>query len=251
MAEEEYQEITLADLVDTLVKRKVIVIVTLLLAVGIGAVLSSTEPVTHVAEASFVPLGSTTIITSYLDSHQAAKDILAAEGDTIRPLLDPDGEMTDAQMVEEIREMTRIKWSDPVVQDPEGGDRVLITARVEADDEQVAVAIAEAYLTVLPTIRPFLQEEYEDTRFNFYFARTEHLALNVTEARELARGDAERKEFWFIFDEQADVKETGGDSNLKLNLALGVVLGLMLGVFAAFTAEWWSNYRAERRARAD
>lgn len=249
MADDDYEEITLADLVDTLLKRKAVVIVTLLLAVGAGAALADREPVTYAAETRLVPLASTTIITSYLSSHQAAKDIVVDEGDVLRQTLAlPDA--SDAELATKVDGFSRVVWSTPVEEDEEEtGEtrRVLVTIEVTADTPETAAAIAEAYLRSLENIRPILQELHEDGRFNFYFARTENLALNVTEARELAREDAQRKAFWLVFDDEADVEKQGGGSNLKLNLALGVVLGLMLGVFAAFSVEWWSNYRAERK----
>ncbi len=249
--EEEYQEITLADIVRTLYRRKVILIsVFLLCLIGGIAVTVFTTP-QYESTASLVPLEHPDIIKNWLDSRKAAGLVIDGMGTPLLREMFP-GMWNDAAFnwtngppdPETAATALAARTTVSFTQDLrfETGDR-FITVTVQLTDPLLARDAADAYLLSLEQLRPELERATENRWFAQFYAETG----NEQEARREAERIAQNTDYWLILD-NANTPKGPSSPNTMLNVALSIVLGLMLGVFSVFAWEWFRNFRTEAKA---
>ncbi len=244
-----YSEITLADIVNTLQRRKFVLVAVFLvvLLAGVGVTAATTPE--YESSASVIPLEHTDIIRNWLDSRQAAREVITITGDPLLAVLFPDrfDEATgtwDGPEPSMQQAARRLQESTSLSRGTDGGDRYLeLTVRLTS--ASVARDAAQGYVESLDVLRPHLENITRQEVFPDYYDGT-----NEQEARRLAEVEARQKEYWIPLDE-ASMPASAVVPNTTLNLALATVLGLMLGVFAVFFVEWVSSYRAQTQRRVD
>lgn len=247
MADEEYQEITLADLVGTIYRRKVVLVSVFLVAVLIGVAITAFATPSYQASATVIPLEHPDIIKNYLESRQAGEDVARDEGNNLLSRLFASrwddnagawlGERpSTAEAGGALAGMISVSGSI----DKESGRFLTITA--SSDDPALARDVANAFLASLGHLRPTFENITIEQKFEAYYD-----GQNEQAARARAEQVAKEKAYWLELD-TATTPGAPSSPNVTLNIALSVVLGLMLGVFAVFIVEWASNYRAQRRA---
>lgn len=249
MPEPEYQEVTLADLVRTLFRRKLVLASVFLLVLLGGVAYAVFQEPTYESRASIVTLEHGDIIKNWLESRQAGEDVAEAVGDPVVGLLfasrwDPSAEAWDGEPPsrqeagEALRDLTTIEYTG--VRPGLPVDR-LLKVTVRHNDPIVTREVADAYVESLQELRPLLINITRDERFERFYQQSG----NEQAARAEAEKIAQNREYWRPLDDAATGEQVG--PNTTLHIALSVVLALMLSVFAVFFVEWASQYRAERR----
>lgn len=249
--EDEYQEITLADIVRTIYRRKFLLGGILFLAILGGVAVTVFADTHYEASATLVPLEHEDIIQNWLASRNASALAAEAVGDPLLQELFPDRWDDETQQWRDGQRPTsqqagaalkgRSSVSSSATDRGTDGDATrLIRVKVSLDDPILARDAANALVDTLEDLRPTLESITRQEAFDRYYTGT-----NEQEAQERASVTARQKDYWLRLDDAAGAGAVG--PNATLNLALSVVLGLMLGVFAVFFAEWVSNFRAEAR----
>lgn len=244
-----YSEITLADIVNTLQRRKVVLIAVFLvvLLTGVGVTAATTPE--YESSASVIPVEHSDIIYNWLGSRNAAQIVVSAVGDPLKSELFP-GRFDEATGTWVEREPTLeqagrlLQERTSVNLDRNAGGR-FIELTVRLTSAGMARDAAQGYVDSLQVLRPHLENLTRQEVFPDYYDGT-----NEQEARRLAEVEARQKEYWIPLD-AASMPGSAVVPNTTLNLALAVVLGLMLGVFAVFFVEWVSSYRAQTQNRVD
>lgn len=247
-APEEYSEISLADIVRVLHRRKVVLAITIVLAlVGGGALTVLTTP-TYEAEVGVIPLEHAEIIRGWLESRQAAEVAATSVG---APLY--------AVLFESRWDSASGTWAGPEPSRAEIGQALLphvkvsgggagataasrnapISVTVTLTSAAMAAEVAQAYMSSLDQLRPQLEEITRSNLFDRYYDGT-----NAQEAQARAETAAREKNYWIVFDSPT-VPDSPASPRPMLNMALAGVLGVMMGVFVVFFLEWLDRYRAE------
>jgi len=245
------QEVTLADLVRTLWRRKWVLLATFAVVVAGGAAYTFLKTPQYTSTATLVGLEQQDVIQRWLESRQAAEWVSERLGDPLLSNLFPGqwsqssgswtGEPPSIEAAgRKVAERVDVTVTPPV---PGRTDR---TMRIVSgfSDPGLAADVANAYLDSLEVIRPVLQNVTESALFQEFYD-----GQNAQDARRQAHEVALEREYWIVLD-PAYAPVSPSSPNVPLNLALGAVLGLLLGVFAAFTAQWVSNYRVSSRPPA-
>ena len=244
------QEVTLADLVRTLWKRKWVLLTVFVVVMAGGAAYTFLKTPEYTSRSTIVALEQQDIIQRWLESRQAAEWVADRLGDPLLSKLFPDDWSADGNWKgeppsDEAAGRALSNWVTVVTTPPVSG-RTDRTMRVQAvlSDPLLARDVANAYLDSLEVIRPTLQNVTESALFQQFYD-----GQNAQDARRQAHEVALEREYWIVLD-PAYAAQAPSSPNVPLNLALSAVLGLLLGVFAAFTAQWIANYRVSSRPPA-
>lgn len=244
-SEDDFEEISLADIVRVLHRRKVALAVVVVLAlVGGGALTVMTTPQFE-AEAIIIPLEHQPIIRNWLESRQAAETAVASIGAPLYAVLYPQswdatsesfpaGEPSRTEMGRKL--MGHVKLSGA-----SGNQQATAPMKVTVTlpDAALASQVATAYIASLDLLRPQLEEITRSNLFDRYYDGT-----NAQEAQARAERAAAEKNYWIVFDSPA-VPDSPASPKPALNMALALVLGVMGGVFVVFFLEWLAKYRSE------
>lgn len=249
MPEDEYQEITLADIVKTLGRRKLVLGAVFLLVVLAGvAITVFTEP-EYESSASLIPLEHPDIQKNWLESRHAAQVAAYSIGDPLLREMFPgrwdaaaqnwtNGPPREEEVGRELGKRTDIRLQGDLRF--ERTDRFL-TVTVTLGDPLLARDAANAVVASLDELRPDLEAITRQQLFDQYYDGS-----NQQEAQSRAEVTAKQLDYWIVLD-SANTPTSPSSPNVTLNIALSVVLGLMLAVFAVFAVEWASNYRTEAK----
>ncbi|HUR60844.1 MAG TPA: Wzz/FepE/Etk N-terminal domain-containing protein [Candidatus Thermoplasmatota archaeon] len=246
----EAAEVSLADLVRVLWRRRYILLVVFLLTLGAGIAYTVLKTPQYTSTATVVPLEQTDIIQHWLESRQAAQWVATKLGDPLQSKLfptewsaasrswttQPPGEERAGRAVASLVDVT------PAPSTTAKADRALVVKVVFTDGGQ-ARDIANAYLESLEVLRPRLQNVTESALFEKFYSQN---TQNAQEARRQAHEVALEREYWIVLD-PAFAATSPSSPNVPLNVALSAVLGLLLAVVGAFTWEWVANYRVSAR----
>lgn len=244
----EVQEVTLADIVRTLWKRKWVLLVVFLLVVGAGTAYTFLQTPQYTSTATIVAIEQQDVIQRWLESRPAAEWVAQELGDPLLSELFADdwSESSNAWRDEApgtVRQGAAVSSLVSVQVNPPVSGRVDRTMRVVVtfSDAALAADVANAYVDSLDVIRPQLQNITESALFQQFYD-----GQNSADARRQAHEVALERQYWIDLD-PAYAPGDPSSPNVTLNLALSVVLGLLLGVVAAFTAAWIANYRVSSR----
>ncbi|HEX2066927.1 MAG TPA: Wzz/FepE/Etk N-terminal domain-containing protein [Candidatus Thermoplasmatota archaeon] len=235
----EPQEVTLADIVRVLWRRRYVLLTVFLVVLGGGVAYTVLKAPTYTAKATLVAIEQQDVIVRWLESRQAAEWVAQRLGAPLAQELYPDGgEPTPQEVGRDLASRVTIE------QVPVQAGRVDRTLRVAVGftDPGLARDIANAYTDSLEVIRPSLQNVTESALFAQFYK-----GENPADARRQAHQVALEREYWLVVD-RAYAPQSPSSPNVSLNVALSVVGGLMLGVLAAFLAEWVAGYRVSSRA---
>ena len=236
----EPREVTLADLVRVLWRRRYVLLVTFLVVVAGGVAYTVLKTPQFSARSTIVALEQQDIIQRWLESRQAAEWVAEDLGEPLRDELFGGSAPTPERAGRAVAGLVDVVTTPPVSGRTDRTMRVEVTFR----DAGLARDIANAYLDSLEVIRPTLQNVTESALFaQFYDGQ------NAQDARRQAHEVALEREYWIVID-PAYAATSPSSPNVRLNVALSVVLGLMAGVFAAFAWQWAANYRVASRAPA-
>jgi hypothetical protein len=247
----EVQEVTLADLLRTLWRRKWVLLVAFLLVFTGGAAYTFLKTPQYQSRSTLVALEQQDIIQRWLESRQAAEWVADHLGDPLLSRLFPGdwsassggwrGEPPTAEKAgAAVAQHVKVAANPPV---PGRTDRTLRVVATLAD-AGLARDVANAYVSSLDVIKPQLQNVTESALFQQFYD-----GQNAQDARRQAHTVALEREYWIVVDPAYAATEPSSP-NVPVNLALAGVLGLLLGVFAAFTAQWVGNYRVSSRPPA-
>ena len=244
----EYEEVTLADLVSTIWRRKVVLGVVFSLCV-VGAVsVTAFSQRQYEAHATLIPLQDPDIIANYLDSRQAAAWVGEQIGDRLLQELFPSdwtgtGWRSGAPGSDDIGSAVSriVNVRSEQTSERDNAERK-ITITVEFTDPALSRDVANGFLAALENLRPLLENKTRQELFGQFYNGD-----NEQQARSRAEVEARERDYWLVLD-NARTPVAPSSPNVTLNIALGVVLGFMLGIFSVFIVEWASKYRAERRA---
>lgn len=241
--DEDFEEISLVDLLKVIYRRRAIVAVVLVLALVTGAALTLFTTPQYEAEAQVIPVEQPQIIQNWLKSRQAAEFAAVSVGSPLKALLYPgdwdatangwkgtphtDAEVATA-ILGHITNSGSIKDASPV-----------LTVTVQLPDPVIAQKVAQAYLDSLSTLRPELENITRSALFDKYYDGT-----NAQDAQARAERAAHERSYWIVFDDPT-VPTTPVKPRPVLNMALAGVLGVMGGVGVVFGLEWLSKYRAD------
>ncbi len=246
--EEDYKEITLADIVGTLGRRKLVLGSVFLLVVLGGVAFTAFSTPEYESTTTIVPLAHHDIIHNWLDSRHAAELVAEAKGDPLVSELFP-GRWDGANWIGEpptLEEAGRaIESSTRVSQlnaERDGNRFTSVTVRMT--DPKLAQDVANALIETLDVLRPTLEAITQQQAFDNYYDGS-----NQQEAQSRAEVTAKQMDYWLVLD-TANTPQSPVSPNVVLNIALSVVLGLMLAVFAVFFWEWMANYRVQKKAVA-
>jgi hypothetical protein len=247
----EVREVTLADLVRTLWRRRWVLLVAFLLVFTAGAAYTFLKAPEYTATATLVALEQQDIIQRWLESRQAAEWVADDLGDPLLSRLFADrwdasagGWRGEPPTAEEagaaVSDRVEVRTVPPV------SGRTDRTMRVVAalTDAGLAQGVANSYVASLEAIRPRLQNVTESALFQQFYD-----GQNAEDARRQAHTVALEREYWIVVD-PAYAPSSPSSPNVPFNLALAGILGLLLGGLAAFTAQWVGNYRVSSRAPA-
>jgi len=243
----DFEEISLVDIARVLFRRKIVFVLTVVLALVAGAALTVFTQREYESEAVVIPLEQTDIIKGWLESRQAAEYAQAAVGSDLRAVLYPDdwdaasGQWRGAARSD--ADVARLLADEHV--DVTGGVTTgtnrnpALRLTVTLPDAQVAARVAQAYVDSLQTLRPELENITRADLFDKYYDGT-----NAQEAQARAERAARENSYWIVFDSPA-IPEDPVRPRPVLNMALAGVLGVILAVFVVFGLEWLSKYRGE------
>ncbi|MBW3583349.1 MAG: hypothetical protein KY455_09655 [Euryarchaeota archaeon] len=248
--ETEYKEVTLADIVKVLHRRKLVLgtvfLVVLLAGVGVTAL---TTPM-YESKASIIPLAHQDIIKNWLDSRNAAELVTDDLGEPLVRALFPDrwdaerrawdgNEPSREDAGRALKESVTVAARTTGVR---GETERYLEVTVTLSDPLLARDVAAAYIESLQVLRPNLENITRQDAFDRYYDGS-----NEQEAQNRAEVTAKQMDYWLMLD-RASTPQDPVSPNVTLNIALAVVLGLVLGVFTVFFTEWLSNYRAQNRS---
>jgi hypothetical protein len=247
----EVQEVTLADLVRTLWRRKWVLLVAFLLVFTGGAAYTFLKTPQYTSRATLVALEQQDIIQRWLESRQAAEWVADHLGDPLLSKLFPDewsassGGWRNEPPTAEAAGAAVARHVDVTTNPPVSG-RTDRTMRVVATlpDAGLARDVANAFVLSLDVIKPQLQNVTESALFQQFYD-----GQNAQDARRQAHTVALEREYWIAVDPAYAATEPSSP-NVPLNLLLSAALGVLVGVFAAFAAQWFGNYRVSSRAPA-
>ncbi len=230
-------EVTLADLVGILWRRRGVLLASFLLCVSGGVAYTLLQAPQYTSQATIVAVDQQDVIRRWLDSQQAAAWVGEQLGAPVETALFPDTDASSDGLGQAIAARTEIA----IAALGSSIDRS-ITITVEFPDAGLASDIANSFVDSLEVILPQLQSVTESQLFaQFYDGQ------NAEDARRQAHEVAVEREYWIVVD-PAYAAASPSSPNVTLNIALSVVLGCLLGVMAAFTWQWAANYRASAKA---
>lgn len=246
---EAYNEVTLADIVKVLHRRKIVLGAVFLVVVLIGVSVTALTTPEYESKATIIPLEHRDIIKNWLDSRQAAERVVDGLGDPLLRTLYPDRWDDGADTWGEARpdrERAAVRLMDHVtITSRDGGARAdeerFLQVTVRMTDPTMARDVAAAYIGTLDALRPDLENITRQEAFDRYYdGQNEQAAQNRAEVT------ARQLDYWLRLD-AASTPEDPVSPNVRLNIALSVVLGVVMGVFLVFFVEWLSQYRAQNR----
>lgn len=243
---DDYEEITLADIVGTLGRRKVLLGSVFLLVLLGGVAFTVFTPPEYESTTTIVPLEHGDIIKNWLDARHAGELVAEDLGDPLISKLFPDRWNAGAQAWNgepptledagrELAEATRVSY------DQRANAERFLSLTVTLGDPLMARDVANAYIATLDELRPSLEDITRQEAFDQYYDGS-----NEQEAQNRAEVTAKQLDYWLVLD-TANTPQDPSSPNVVLNIALSVVLGLMLAVFAVFFWEWMQNYRAQAK----
>lgn len=244
--EDDFEEISLVDIVKVVHRRRVALAITLVLSLIAGGAITVFTTPQYQAQAEVVPLEQTVIIRNWLESEQAAQFASTTVGRPVLPVLFPDDwdssastwkgvPRTEGEVAREL--LKHVTVTGGVTTGSSPNPTLLVT--VKLPDAQVAADVASAYLSSLSTLRPDLENITRSALFDKYYDGT-----NAQEAQSRAERAAHERSYWIVFDTPS-VPEDAVSPRPVLNMALALVLGILAGVMVVFGLEWLSRYRAE------
>jgi capsular polysaccharide biosynthesis protein len=245
----EPDEVTLADIVRVLWRRRFVLLALFLLAVAGAVAYTLLKDPVYESKATVVAVEQQDVIQHWLQSRQAALWVSQRLGDPLLSRLFEDewtgsgwsgGPPGPERAGRAVADLVEVSVAPRTAQQQDRS----IQVQVATTDAGLARDVANAYIASLEVIRPQLQNVTESQLFvQFYDGQ------NEPDARRQARQVALEREYWIVVD-PAFAADRPSSPNVPLNLALGVVLGLLLGVVGAFFAEWLASYRVSSRAPA-
>ncbi len=245
--DEDYKEITLADIVGTLGRRKLVLGSVFILVLLAGVAFTAFTTPEYESKTTIVPLEHGDIIQNWLDSRHAAELVALDMGDPLVSKLFPERWNANAQnwigepptreaagkALAEATEVSQFTRDDKQAR--------LLSVTVRMTDPLLAKSVADGFIRTLDVLRPDLEAIVQQEAFDQYYDGS-----NEQEAQGRAEVKAKQMNYWLVLD-TANTPEGPVSPNVVLNIALSVVLGLMLAVFAVFFWEWMANYRLERK----
>lgn len=248
-SDEEFEEVTLADIVRVLHQRKIVLGSVFLVCMLVGVAFTAFATPQYESQATMIPLEHRDIISNWLDSRRAAGLVVEEMGDRVNSALYPDRwdsqaqawtgeEPTTQEAGAELAKHVTIEEGSSGVG---GTDQRFLAVTVQLSDPVLARLVAEAYVETLDDLRPRLENITRQEAFNRYYEGD-----NEQQAQRRAEVTAENKDYWIMLDEPLTGEQVS--PNAVLNLSLAGVLGLFLGVFGAFFANWIQQFRAETRS---
>lgn len=244
-ASEEYEEIGLSDIVRVLQRRRLVLAVTLVLALATGGAVTMLATPQYEAKASVIPLAHQDIVNSWLASRQAAEVASDSVGKRLFTVLFPrewDSVTETWTGSPPTREAIGLALHEHVAVNSAKGlasAGLMLVVTVTLPDALLARDVAAAYIASLTDLRPQLENITRSELFDEYYDGT-----NGQEAQRRAETAAAQRTYWIVFDSPT-VPDAPSSPRPVLNMALAAVLGLMGGVFVVFGLEWLSKYRAE------
>ncbi len=241
--EPQFEEITLADIVRTVHRRKVLLAGVFLLTVLGGIVATVMTDPEYEATASVIPISNIDIIRNWLASRQAAEVVVGQLGNRVLPALFPDRWDDGAQAwrgepptAEEGAAALVPHVAASRLPGTAANERI-VTVSVTLGDPLLAKEVADAYVASLEALRPRLEELVRADTFTKHYDGT-----NEKEARQRSETTAREQEFWLVLD-SASASGSPVRPRPATNLAFAGVLGLVLGIAAVFLADWISRVR--------
>lgn len=245
--EDEYQEVTLADIVRVLYRRKLVLASAFLLVLLGGIAYAVFADREYESTTTLVPLAHGDIIKNWLDSRHAAELVSQDLGDPLLKELFPsrwdagEGNWSgEPPSPEEAGRAIERRTTVSFREDARFPDR-FVSVSVRMHDPLLARDVAAAYVRSLDELRPQLEDITRQEAFDRYYDGS-----NQQEAERRAEVTAKQMDYWLPLD-AASTPRDPVSPNVTLTVALSVVLGLLLAVFAAFFVEWVARYRTEHR----
>lgn len=244
-----YEEVTLADIVGVLHRRKILLGAVFLTAVLAGVAVTTLTTPQYESQATLIPLEHDDIIKNWLDSRNAGERVVDAIGAPLVQELFPGRWDADAgawdgkppSREEAGRALKKqVEVTSATTRFANEQERYL-EITVTLADPLLARDVAAGYVATLDVLRPHLENITRQEAFDRYYDGS-----NEQEAQNRAEVTAKQLAYWLELD-AASTPERPVSPNVTLNMALAVVLGLVLGVFTVFFVEWLSNYRTETR----
>lgn len=220
-----YEEVTLADLLDVLVRRKRLLVGTFLVVLlGTVAITALTTP-TYEAQATIISTNERDEVLSVMRSESFREDVgTHLEANTSAPADDLSQASVSVQRgTGQIGEQ----------------DKTIISITAEHPTGEGAAAIANGYVPTLEDWRPYLENITKAKKWQQYY---EEADKNTTQAHADLDGLLENREYWRSLD-QAQVPSEPVSPDWQLNLALGATLAVMLALFVPFLVEGVANAR--------
>ena len=237
----EPDEVSLADIVRVLWRRRWVLLGLFLVTVAGAVAYTLLKDPLYESEATVVAVEQQDVIQHWLESRQAAVWVADRLGEPLVSRLFPgEADPGDERAGRAVAGLVTVTVAPRTTQQVDRS----IAIKVATTDANLARDVANAYIASLEVIRPQLQNVTESQLFvQFYDGQ------NEPEARRQAHQVALEREYWIVVD-PAYAADRPSSPNVPLNLGLGAVLGLLLGVVGAFFAEWLAAYRLSSRAPA-
>lgn len=234
----QYEEVTLTDLVVTIIDHWVPAVVVLLLVVGGTAAYTFTQPAMYSASATFIPVNAEDAILDVMGSRMFAADVAERVG-LVQELGGGDAERAGAVL------QSRVDVGSGVGAVPRGGSGSVVTVTATMGNPVDAALVANGYVDTLDDWRGALENVTWGRNWETYY---EDAGKNETLARQQLTDLVEGMVYVQELD-TAKPPDAASSPNVELNMALGATLGLMLAFMTPFVIEAAGNVRRELRER--
>jgi len=233
------EEVTLADLLDVLIRRRRLVVATFALVLLATIVVTVATPPAYTAVATIEPTNERDTVLALLGSDEFAADVAMHLG-----AVDELGDGNATLAGQTLQEHVTIRDGS---QASRSSNAALIEIEAEATTATRAGSIAKAYTATLGEHRGHLENVTWDKNWQKYY---EQAGKNETKAKAQLRDLVTNMGYYETVDKPT-VPPQADSPNWSLNLALGVTLSVMLALFVPFLMEGVANALDERRDGAD
>lgn len=232
-----YEEVTLADLLDVLIRCRALLATVFLVVVAATVTATAIQEPTYEASATLVPTNEQDAVREVLESRSYAEDSARNLG-----LVDELGGGDPKAAGQALGSQVDVsKWTREIG----GQDRTILTVTASASTAAGARDRANAWLDTLPEWRGYLENVTWDRKWASYY---EDAGKNETRAKEQLSGLVENVNYTRELD-RASAPGAPVSPDWRHNLALGGTLATMLSLLVPFLVEGVSNALEERRRR--
>lgn len=229
-----YEEVTLADLLDVLIRRRRLVVATFLLVVlGVVAFTALSTP-TYASQATIVPTNEKAALLSVMESDSFAADA-AQRIDVVDELGDGNATRAGQALLADVS----VREGEQQVG---GSSKQIIAIEATADAPERAQLRAAVWVDTLEDWRGYLEKVTRDKVWRQYY---EDAGKNATKAEQQVQALVQGMGYYQPLDPASEAEKTSPD--WRLNLALGGTLGAMLALFVPFLVEGVSTALDQRR----